>query len=421
MLRMRPNVCNAPTVLALPQMLPLRLARKITERKMAGLSGGKLSVKQGRETLIFGTESRDDLSAYLEVLNEDFYRNTVLGGSIGAAESYMAGHWRSDNLVALLRLMARNAHLLSGLDTGLGRFWQLFNRLLHRFRSNTQMGSRQNIYRHYDLSNEFFGLFLDETWMYSCAYFETPDMTLAQASRAKNQRLCRSLELKPSDHLLEIGTGWGGFAMHAASQFGCRVTSTTISPSQYEMAVERVHAAGLQDRVTILLEDYRELKGQYDKLVSIEMVEAVGNNFLDTFFRVASDRLRSGGRFAMQSIVIRDQQHARHIHTVDFIKRHIFPGSCLPSVTSLCTAATRAGSLRLTGLEDITPHYARTLRLWRERFLERRSEVQALGFPETFIRMWEYYLAYCEAGFTEQYIGTMQSLWFKSEVYHSSS
>jgi cyclopropane-fatty-acyl-phospholipid synthase len=251
---------------------------------------------------------------------------------------------------------------------------------------------------------------LDETWMYSCAFFERPDMTLAEAQAAKLDRVCRSLALCPSDHVLEIGTGWGGFAIHAASRYGCRVTTTTISQSQRELAQEHVRSAGLSDRITILLEDYRDLRGRYGKLVSIEMIEAIGHRQFERFFRCASQLLERSGRLALQSITIADRHYIRTRDEVDFIKRYIFPGCCIPSVSALAGAMAAASDLRIVALDDIGPHYATTLAAWRRNFVANLDAVRDLGYPETFIRMWLYYLSYCEAGFAERQLGDVQLL-----------
>jgi cyclopropane-fatty-acyl-phospholipid synthase len=278
---------------------------------------------------------------------------------------------------------------------------------LHR---NTRAGSRRNIAAHYDLGNDFFELFLDETMMYSCALFERPDMSLAQASTAKLDAICRKLALGPQDHVLEIGTGWGGFALHAARGAGCRVTTTTISPAQYELARERVRAAGLGDRITVLLEDYRDLKGTYDKLVSIEMIEAIGHEYFGEFFRRCAERLVPGGPMLLQSITIAEDHYARARDEVDFIKRYIFPGCCIPSAGALVQAMSASSDLRVVDVEDIGPHYATTLARWRENFLARRDDVRALGYSAAFARMWEFYLCYCEAGFAERALGDVQML-----------
>ena len=270
------------------------------------------------------------------------------------------------------------------------------------------MGSRKNIIAHYDLGNEFYSLFLDNTMTYSCGIFEQEQSTLEDASVAKYDRICKKLRLHPGDRVVEIGTGWGGFAVHAVQNYGVQVTTTTISNEQYEFAAKRFRDAGLDDQVSVLKKAYRDLRGTFDKLVSIEMIEAVGHHFYKTFFQTCSRLLKDDGMMALQAITIGDQIFNRHKRSVDFIKRYIFPGSCIPSITAISNALAKATDLRLVQLEDITPHYARTLREWRRRFFANIEKVRALGFSDTFIRMWEYYLCYCEGGFAERYIGDVQ-------------
>jgi cyclopropane-fatty-acyl-phospholipid synthase len=303
-----------------------------------------------------------------------------------------------------------NRHLMNDVDSGWSRLSAPLLKLAHWLNRNDKTGSRRNIAAHYDLGNEFFELFLDETMAYSCGIFETAGASLLQASTAKFDAACGKLELKPDQHLLEIGTGWGGLAIHAAREYGCRVTTTTISREQYEFARERVARAGLSDRITLLLEDYRDLRGEYDALVSIEMIEAVGDQYLDTYFGRCNELLRPSGAMLLQAITIRDQFYDQARHSVDFIKRFIFPGSFIPSVQALINSLARATDLKLFHMEDIGPHYARTLRAWRERFLARQADVRALGYPERFVRMWEFYLCYCEGGFEERQLGDVQML-----------
>jgi cyclopropane-fatty-acyl-phospholipid synthase len=328
----------------------------------------------------------------------------------------MAGSWTTDDLTAAICIIIRNEDVLEAMDSPVTRgVTTVSHKLFHLFRKNTKRGSRLNIAAHYDLGNDFYALFLDDTLTYSCGIFERDDSTLREASVAKYDRLCRKLRLCPDDHVVEIGTGWGGFAIHAAANYGCRVTTTTISKEQHALARERVERAGLSERVELLLEDYRDLSGQYDKLVSIEMVEAVGHHFLETFFRRCSELLKPDGVMGIQAITIKDQIYRRHIREVDFIKRYIFPGSCIPAVAPMMRSVARATDLRLWHLEDITPHYARTLREWRERFLARLDDVRAQGFNDTFVRMWEFYFCYCEAGFAERYIGDVQMVLTKPQ------
>jgi cyclopropane-fatty-acyl-phospholipid synthase len=280
-------------------------------------------------------------------------------------------------------------------------------------RKNTRSGSRRNIAAHYDLGNDFYRLWLDRSMTYSCNIFDREDATLEDAATAKYERICRKLAPGPGRHLLEIGTGWGGFAIHAAKYHGFTVTTTTISRQQHDYAEERIREEGLGDKIRLLLEDYRNLKGSFDALVSIEMIEAVGHHFLDTYFRACSRLLREDGLMALQAIIINDQAYEAQLRSPDFIKRYIFPGSFLPSISAITKSVARATDMRLQDLEDITQHYPPTLRAWRERFLENVDAVRALGYPESFIRLWEYYLCYCEGGFLERYIGDVQMIFTK--------
>ena len=384
-------------------------ARRMVFARLGQLRQGLLRVREAGETFEFGAE-RTGPEATLEVLDPACYAEIAFGGSVGAGESYMLGHWRTPDLTALMRLMLRNRHALDAMETGVARFSTPLRAAAHWLHRNTRSGSRRNISAHYDLGNEFFRLMLDETMMYSCALFERPEMSLVEAQRAKLDSICRKLALGPQDHVLEIGTGWGGFAMHAAGRYGCRVTTTTISPSQFDLASERVRAAGLADRITILLEDYRDLTGTYDKLVSIEMIEAVGHQYFGEFFRRCAERLAPSGRMLLQSITIADRHYARARDEVDFIKRYVFPGCCIPAVSALARAMTESSDLRIVHLEDIGPHYATTLAHWRANFVQGLESVRTLGYPQSFERLWEFYLCYCEAGFAERALGDVHLL-----------
>ena len=398
----------------LPETKPSRLdglAKALLLRLLQRLQRGRLTIVDDQERRIFGeTGEGFPLNATLTVHHPRFYSSTMFGGSTGAGESYMAGQWSADDLTTVVRIMALNRDVLEGLDRGWARLTAPLNKIFHLFRTNTREGSRANIAAHYDVGNDFYELFLDGTMTYSCGIFEREDGTLREASLAKYDRICKKLALSPGDHVVEIGAGWGGFAIHAAKEFGCRITTTTISKAQYQLTRERVEEAGLLDRVEVLQKDYRDLRGKYDKLVSIEMIEAVGHEYLDTFFRACGRLLREDGTMLLQAITMKDQVFERHKRSVDFIKRYIFPGSCIPSIEVMCRAIARASDLRLFHLEDITPHYARTLRMWRERFFANIDKVRALGYSNTFIRMWEYYLCYCEGGFEERYMGDVQML-----------
>ncbi|MDH3287049.1 MAG: cyclopropane-fatty-acyl-phospholipid synthase family protein [Betaproteobacteria bacterium] len=393
-----------------PRNNPLgALARQLVFTRLATLHEGRLRVREGDQVHEFGNE-RTGVEASITVLDPAFYAEIAFGGSVGAGESYMLGHWQAEDLTRLMRLLLRNRHALDAMESGLARLSAPIRMAAHWLHRNTHAGSRRNISAHYDLGNEFFRLFLDETLMYSCALFECPEMTLAQASTAKLDAICRKLALSAQDHVLEIGTGWGGFALHAAAHYGCRVTTTTISPGQHELANARVRAAGLGHRITVLLEDYRDLKGSYDKLVSIEMIEAIGHQYFAEFFRRCAERLIPGGRMLLQSITIADRHYVRARDDVDFIKRYIFPGCCIPAVSALAQAMADSSDLRIVHLEDIGAHYATTLARWRDNFLANLDQVHALGYPESFCRMWEFYLSYCEAGFAERALGDVQML-----------
>jgi cyclopropane-fatty-acyl-phospholipid synthase len=385
------------------------IAQRLFFSLLGRLRQGRITIIDHGRTHVFGRQDTgQDLEATVQVHHPRFYGNVVLGGSIGAGEAYMAGYWSVDDLPALFRIVLLNRCVFQGMDQGLARLKGSAHKLYHLLRRDTLTGSRRNIADHYDLGNEFYAQFLDETMTYSCGIFEQEESTLKEASIAKYRRIADKLDLRSLDHVIEIGTGWGGFALYAAREYGCRVTTTTISRAQYEFARKRFQETGLEDGVELLFKDYRDVDGKYDKLVSIEMIEAVGHHYFDTFFRACSNLLKQDGMMMMQAITISDQVFDRHKRSVDFIKRYIFPGSCIPSVTAMCRSIARVSDLRLDHLEDITPHYARTLRMWRERFFENLDGVKALGFPNSFIRMWEYYLSYCEAGFQERYLGDVQ-------------
>ncbi|HSO80009.1 MAG TPA: cyclopropane-fatty-acyl-phospholipid synthase family protein [Chromatiaceae bacterium] len=397
----------------LPLTVPRRasalqaLARRLVLDKLARLQSGQLRVSEADRQWQFGA---GEPLLQVEVRNPAFWPALAFGGTVGAGESFMAGDWDCEDLTGLVCLLLRNRPAMMDMEGGIARLSAPLRALLHRARRNDRAGSRRNIAAHYDLGNDFYLLWLDETLMYSSAVFERPDMTLAEASTAKLERICRKLALKPGDEVLEIGTGWGGFALHAAGRHGCRVTSLTLSQEQLELARERVAAAGLADRVEVRLCDYRDQQGQFDKLVSIEMVEAVGAEHLETYFRQCGRLLKPAGAMLLQAITIADQRYEAALKEVDFIQKHIFPGGFLPSVTALASAMTRACDLRTVHLEDIGLHYAETLARWRENFLARLDAVRALGFDTRFIRMWHFYLSYCEGGFRERDLGTVQML-----------
>ena len=384
------------------------LRQRLLER-LAGFGHGHLEVRDALGTVTFGSAG-DGPSVILEVLDPGFYRALAGSGSVGAGEAYMDGLWRCSDLAGLVRLLVRNRDLLDGLETGSARLGGLAMKALHLLRRNTRRGSRRNIAAHYDLGNAFFRLFLSADLMYSSAYWTDAGDTLEAASTRKLDMICCKLALGPDDHVVEIGTGWGGFALHAARHYGCRVTTTTISREQYVLAAERVRAAGLEDRITLLQSDYRDLTGQYDKLVSIEMIDAIGHEYQDAYFGQIGRLLKPDGLALIQAITIEDHRYQQALESVDFIKRFIFPGCFIPSVSAMLAAKTRSSDLALVGLEDFGLSYARTLQAWRERFLAQLPGVRAQGFDERFIRMWEFYLAYCEGGFRERSIGVAHLL-----------
>lgn len=389
-----------------------RFLRQRLLQRLAGFGHGHLRVNDALGGAEFG-RAGDGPAVVIDVLDPGFYRALAGNGSVGAGEAYMDGLWRCNDLVGLVQLLVRNRDLLDGMETGLARLGGVAMKAIHLLRRNTRSGSRRNIAAHYDLGNEFFRLFLSEDLMYSSAYWTGADDTLEAASTRKLDLICRKLALGPDDHVVEIGTGWGGFAVHAAKHYGCRVTTTTISREQHDLAAARIQQAGLGDRITLLQSDYRDLTGQYDKLVSIEMIEAVGADFQDSYFGQIGRLLKPEGLALVQAITIEDHRYEQALESVDFIKRHVFPGCFIPSVSAMLASKTRSSDLALVALEDFGLSYARTLQAWRERFLAQLPAVRAQGFDVRFLRMWEFYLAYCEGGFRERSIGVSHLLMAK--------
>ena len=392
-------------------------ARRILLNRLKQLRHGELILNDGDKQYVFGR--RDTTfpgTVTITITGTAFYTSVLLRGALGAGEAYMNGDWQCDDLTAMVELMLCNRKNIASITPGVKWLVKPLHLLQRYLRRNTLKGSRRNIGDHYDLGNNLFELFLDRSMMYSCGVFQHPQATLKEASEAKLALICEKLQLKPTDHVLEIGTGWGGFAIFAARHYGCHITSTTISRQQYDYARQRVLKAGLDERITLLCDDYRELNGSYDKLVSIEMIEAVGYRHYDTYFKKCSELLRPNGMMLLQSISIPDQRYPAAKKSIDFIQRYIFPGGCLPSIAALSTAIARRTDMRIFHLEDIGPHYATTLEHWRERFLANVEKVRQLGYPDRFIRMWEYYLCYCEGGFRQQSIGTVQLLLTKPDT-----
>jgi len=380
------------------------LEAKLVQRHLKAIQWGQIVLVEDQETTKFG-DSSASVACHLQVNNPAVYTKILSSGAVGAAEAYMDGDWTTDNLTMFIRVMLRNRDVLNQIQGELKLLKSVALKLFHLRNRDSIGGSKRNIAAHYDLGNDFFKNFLDPTMSYSSGIFNKPSDSLEDASRNKNDALCRKLDLTPTDNLLEIGTGWGEFAVHAAQQYGCHVTTTTISEEQHAYAKARVAELGLEDRITLLKQDYRLLTGTYDKLVSVEMIEAVGIKYLPLFFQQCSKLLKPEGQMILQAITIADQQFEATSKSVDFIQRYIFPGGALPSITRLSAAACENSDLRFLQLEDITEHYSETLRHWSKRFQENIETIRALDFGEQFIRMWEYYFAYCEGGFTERAIG----------------
>ena len=355
----------------------------------------------------------EGVSAKVTIHHRSFFKRCVLYGDIGFGEGYVDGDWDTDSITNVIKwfiLNVEHAPTVSGSNVKAValNLMKFYNRLFHSRRDNSLSGSRKNISEHYDLSNEFFALWLDPTMTYSSAYFKEETFTLEEAQKAKYQRLCEQLHLKPTDHVLEIGSGWGGNAIYMASNFGCKVTTITISQEQQKLAIERVKAAGLDDKILVEIQDYRKIKGQYDKIVSVEMLEAVGARYFEDYFDQCHKLLKQDGILALQVITCPDSRFEALRDGVDWIQKHIFPGSLLPSVGSMNEAINNTGDLTLVDLKDLGLHYARTLKTWFENFNQQLEEVKKLGFSDSFIRKWNYYLCYCEAAFEMRNINVMQ-------------
>ena len=372
--------------------------------KAAADTADKSAVSQRSSSAV----GRHALAVTLTIHDISVYRQLLFGGSIALADSYINGEWDTDDLTGLIRLAARNLSVFNSLESRFAGISKTLERAKHQLRSNDKSGAKSNILAHYDLGNAMYQRFLDDTMMYSSAVYLSPDTSLSDAQQHKLALICQRLQLTSSDHVIEIGTGWGGFAIYAATHYGCQVTTTTISDAQYQEARRRVEAAGLSDRITLVKQDYRELEGQYDKLVSIEMIEAVGHEFLPTFFAKCNDLLKPTGLMVLQAITFNDQNYEDYLRSVDFIQTHIFPGGCLLSNNELAAQFTSQTDMVIKQLHDYGFDYAYTLRDWRAAFMAQRDAIQALGYDDAFIRLWEFYFCYCEGGFLERTIGVVQ-------------
>jgi len=392
-----------------------RFARRAVLSKLKNIKQGYLRIIDNGEIFQFGKDAVASLKVTITVRNPSFYSYTAFGGSLGSGESYFMGDWNCDNLTNLVRLLLINREVLDNMDSGMSHIQTPINKFLHWLNRNTQHGSRRNISAHYDIGNDLFKIMLDTRMMYSSAVYTDDKCSLEHASFNKLDLICKKLDLNEQDHLLEIGTGWGGMAIHAAKHYGCQVTTTTISQQQYDYAKQRVTEEGLEDKITLLVKDYRELTGSYDKLVSVEMIEAVGLNNLGTYFEKCASLLKADGMMCLQGITIADQRYEQAKRGVDFIQKYIFPGGSLPSVTAMSHAITKKTDFHIFDLEDIGPHYARTLKDWRERFFQNEKKIRELGYSDTFIRLWEFYLCYCEGGFMERSTSAVHVLLTKPE------
>ncbi len=389
--------------------------KKALKKRLNCIKNGRITVKEGSEVMLFGELSSKN-KVVVNIHSDEFYIFAGSGGSVGIAEAYVLGHWSSDNVVLLMRIFLKNRETLLNLEKGFAKFLNPINRMIHRKRKNTVLGSKKNIVAHYDLSNDFYKTWLDSTMTYSCGYFKDDSVTLKDASLEKLDRMCRKLKLSEDDSILEIGTGWGSFAMHAVKNYGCAVTTTTISDAQYEYAYSSFKKEGLESKIKLVNKDYRELSGLYDKIVSIEMIEAVGHEFIPTFFKKISSLLKPNGMIGIQGITYNDHDFDRYKNSVDFIKKYIFPGSCLISVAQIVDVLKNKTDLSIVHMEDITRHYPKTLSRWRENFLEVINEIKKMGYSHSFIKMWEFYLMFCEAGFIERNIGDVQLIFAKADA-----
>jgi cyclopropane-fatty-acyl-phospholipid synthase len=387
------------------------LSRAAVSGVLSRLRAGQIEVVEGGRRRTYGPDGAD-LHATLTIHDPAAWRGP-LRGSVGLGEAYVDGLWEADDLVSLIRIGARELRQLDGVRGLVARPRGVLHRVRRLVPENTKSGARKNISAHYDLGNDLFASFLDERMMYSCAYFPREDASLEEAQLAKLDRICERLQLGPDNHLLEIGTGWGGLAIHAATTTGCRVTTTTISRAQRELAAQRVREAGLEDRVTVLLEDYRDLRGRYDRLVSVEMIEAVGWQYFDDYFRRCDQLLTDDGLMLLQAITIDDGIYEIEKGARSFANTYVFPGGCLPSRGLIASCLERATSLRQVWVDDITAHYPPTLAAWRERFFSGWGKLRSRGYDERFRRLWDFYLSSSEAGFRERRIGDVQALFAK--------
>ncbi|WP_434361508.1 cyclopropane-fatty-acyl-phospholipid synthase family protein [Parasalinivibrio latis] len=383
-------------------------SRKIVSVMLGKMKGASIELTEPDGQVFHYGDPHSDIHAVVQVNDTRFYNRMLTGGSIGAAEAYVDGWWDTPDITAVVRTVARNMGALDELEAKLGWLTSIREKWLHWTRRNTLSGSKDNIAAHYDLGNDLYSRFLDKEMLYSSGIYNSSQDSLDTAQLNKMDRLCQQLDLSPADHLLEIGTGWGGMAIYAAKHYGCRVTTTTISNEQYQWAKQRVEEEGLTEKITLLTQDYRELTGQFDKLVSVEMIEAVGKSFLPGFVRKCESLLKPGGKMAIQAITIADQRYEHYSRNVDFIQKHIFPGGFLPSISALQKVLTDETKFVTRNIQDLGIDYADTLKDWLKRFNQHEDDLKSIGYDDRFLRLWRYYFCYCEGGFREKTISTIQ-------------
>ncbi|MGY8861835.1 MAG: class I SAM-dependent methyltransferase [Pseudomonadales bacterium] len=405
---------NIPGTKAIETTKSASFSKRIVFSLLKKLTAGHIRLIENGKEAMFG-DSHADIKATITIHDQKAYSRILWGGSIGAGEAYVEGLWSSENLVDVIRLFSRNLAALEKHEQRFGFLLNIINMVKHRLNRNSKAGSRTNIAAHYDLSNEMYQFFLDDAMQYSSGIFPHETTTLEEAQQHKLKTICEALNLTEDDQLLEIGTGWGGLACYAAKNYGCHVTTTTISDAQFDLAKQRINDENLSHKITLLKKDYRDLTGQYSKIVSIEMIEAVGHKFMPTYFGMLDQLLKPGGKSFIQAITMNDQRYDSYVNNVDFIQRNIFPGGHLPSVSVICDLLKNNTNMYMKQLSDYRIDYARTLSAWRASFLDNREAIQSLGFNDDFIRLWEYYFSYCEGGFRESAIGLAHIELIKNE------
>jgi len=405
---------NMPETTYIEKVGKRSFSKRIVFSLLKKLTDGHIRLIENGNEVLFGNGDAT-IKATITIHDPKVYSRILWGGSIGAGEAYVEGLWSSDNLVDVIRLFSRNLAALEKHEQRFGFLLNIINMVKHRLNRNSKAGSRTNIAAHYDLSNEMYRFFLDEAMQYSSGIFPHETTTLAEAQQYKLKTICEALNLTEDDQLLEIGTGWGGLACYAAKNYGCHVTTTTISDAQFDLAQQRINDENLSHKITLLKKDYRDLTGQYSKIVSIEMIEAVGHKFMPTYFEMLDKLLKPGGKSFIQAITMNDQRYDSYVNNVDFIQRNIFPGGHLPSVSVICDLLKNNTNMYMKQLSDYRIDYAKTLSAWRASFLDNRESIQSLGFNDDFIRLWEYYFSYCEGGFRESAIGLAHIELIKNE------